>query len=756
MSETSAPQQTDMVSIEIDGVETKAAKGSMIIEAADDLGIDIPRFCYHKKLSIAANCRMCLVDVEKAPKPLPACATPVMDGMKVYTQSKRARSAQQNVMEFLLINHPLDCPICDQGGECELQDVSMGYGKSASRFTERKRVVKDENLGSLISTEMTRCIHCTRCVRFLDEIAGTNELGGMGRGDRTFISTFIGRSVDSEMSGNIIDLCPVGALTNKPFRYSARAWEMRSNPAVAPHDAVGSNYHLHLKRGRIMRSVPRENERVNENWLPDRDRWGYMGLYSDERATQPQIKVNGQWKDVSWDDAIERTAEILRESQADETGFLLSPQASCEELHLAVKIAHALGIKNVDHRLKERDFSGTQRAPRVDVEITDIHTHDAVFIVGANPRHDQPMIGHQIRQAERNGAKIFALNARDYDWVFNVDAKSIVAPHALSEGIQSVGAGKGEFAQQVKDALQEAKAPLILLGDVAMQDRNAATIRAQAADLAEAVEGKLLEMPQGANALGAWQAGAVPSFDGEPGMHAADMITKQLRNYVIYGFEPMQDTAWGRDAQNALEAADAVVYFGAFVTDEIRAAADVILPLAVIPEVEGALVNLSGHMQISRGETLPPGDARAGWKILRVLGNQLGLEGFEYTRAEHVRAEFAGSQAPEFSGGEKTADKKANVLLETPMYASDGMVRRSGPLQATVHGELAGISISAADAEKLGVSHGTEQVCEVDGTQRNLMVRVDSTLPQGVIRVAMGVPGNEALVSASHISVGEK
>jgi NADH-quinone oxidoreductase subunit G len=396
-------QAVETVSIEVDGIAMEVPKDSMIIEATDKAGIEIPRFCYHEKLSIAANCRMCLVDVEKAPKPLPACATPVMDGMKVFTKSRRAIDAQHGVMEFLLINHPLDCPICDQGGECELQDQAMGYGRSVSRFTERKRVVKDKNVGPLVQTDMTRCIHCTRCVRFLDEIAGTSEMGGTGRGDRTEIGTCIEKSIDSELSGNVIDLCPVGALTNKPFRFSARAWELMARPSQAAHDAVCSNLYYHSRQGRILRSVPRNNENRNETWISDRDRYSHFGLYAEDRALEPSVKIDGQWRPASWDEAMGIAAEALREAGTS-LNVLMSSSSTTEEYFLGQRLTRALGSVNIDHRLREQDFSddaARPTAPSFQMPLARIQDADRVLLLGSNVRHEAPILGHRVRKAWR-------------------------------------------------------------------------------------------------------------------------------------------------------------------------------------------------------------------------------------------------------------------------------------------------------------------------------------------------------------------
>ncbi|MBA1148097.1 NADH-quinone oxidoreductase subunit NuoG, partial [Ectothiorhodospiraceae bacterium WFHF3C12] len=453
-------QNPEMVTIEVDGVELQAPKGSMLIEATDKAGIDVPRFCYHSKLSIAANCRMCLVDVERAPKPLPACATPVADGMKVHTASPRARAAQKGVMEFLLINHPLDCPICDQGGECELQDLALGYGRSVSRFSERKRIVKDENLGPLIATDMTRCIHCTRCVRFLDEIAGTKELGGMGRGEHMEIGTFVQRGVHSELSGNVIDLCPVGALTNKPFRYTARAWELLSHPAVSPHDCVGSNMSLHHRGGRIMRVVPRDHEGINETWLADRDRYSHFALYGEGRLTVPMVKREGRWEEVDWEVALDAAADGLRDvvarHGAEQIATAVSPTATLEEMYLLNRLTRELGSQNIDHRLRQGDFSDQDRAPLfpyLGQPIEDLENSDATLVIGSYLRWDQPLLNHRLRKAARRGNAVMFVNPRSFDFNFEPTENLVAASQALVPELAAIASALAEKAGQTPAGL---------------------------------------------------------------------------------------------------------------------------------------------------------------------------------------------------------------------------------------------------------------------------------------------------------------
>lgn len=769
MSDVKDPAAVDTVTIEIDGESMAVPKGSMIIEAADRVGINIPRFCYHRKLSIAANCRMCLVDVEKAPKPLPACATPVMEGMKVFTQSKRAVDAQRGVMEFLLINHPLDCPICDQGGECELQDVAMGYGRSVSRFTERKRVVADENLGPLIATDMTRCIHCTRCVRFLDEIAGTNELGGMGRGETLKIATYIGRSMASELAGNIIDLCPVGALTNKVFRFEARAWELRSKDSLANHDCVGSNLHAHTRRGVIERTVPKENDAINESWLSDRDRYSHQGLESKDRAAAPMVRDGGSWRTVGWDDALSNAAAILKAADPDTLGFLLSPRASTEALYLAQKMARALGTNNVDHRLRERDFSDQDArpaTPAVERELISLRQADAVLIVGANPRHDQPLVGHQLRQAWRGGADMFALNVLDFEFSFETAAKIVVPPSRLASSLEGLEAQHPDIFA----ALQGAQDALIVLGNDAARAPDAARLRHLARRLADAVGATLIAVPDQANSVGAWMVGAVPHRGPggaaleAPGLNVSEMVTGAAKTFLLYDLEPRHDCALGARAQRHLAGAAGVVYLGGYVTDAIRDIADVILPIAVHPETDGTFVNLNGRVQTVAAAVPAPGDARQGWKVLRVLGNELGLSGFDYVRVQQIRDEISGllDRAPG-EAGSKTTEAPAfdynvgkdqlELIARTPIYACDGVVRRASALQNTVLGESAHLGANAATVEQLGVAEGDEMTLRHGDLTVTLPLRVDVRVPDGAVYVPQGVAGTESVAELTAVSV---
>ncbi len=775
--------ETDMVEIEVDGVKMQAPKGSMIIEATDKAGIDIPRFCYHKKLTIAANCRMCLVDVEKAPKPMPACATPVMDGMKVYTESRRAVDAQHGVMEFLLINHPLDCPICDQGGECELQDLAMGYGRSVSRFTERKRVVKDKDLGPLVHSDMTRCIHCTRCVRFLEEIAGTCELGGSGRGDRMEIGTVVQRSIDSELSGNIIDLCPVGALTNKPYRYRARAWELNASPSVACHDGVGSLLYYHARNGKILRSVPRENEATNETWLADRDRYSIHGLYAEDRVTGPRLKDNGEWRDATWDEAMAAAVSALK-LQAHSLGVLMSSSAATEEYFLAQKLARGLGCDNIDHRMREADFrddAGRPADPAFEMKIADLEHADAVLLVGSNIRHEAPILGHRLRKAWRGGAAISVLNPLDWSFVFDTLEKRIAAPQDMVDELAAIAAAASDASKQKPDkqlqALRSSASPyeshrliaksmtggertLVLLGQAAMSHGDAASLRRLAAYIAKATGSALNVLPHGANAVGAWRAGAVPhraagvGLAGDEGRNAAAMLSEPLEAYLVWGLEPEYDIENPARAMAALRAAQHVVAVSSFASGELLEVADVILPLAPPAESEGSVCNLDGDIFEFTPAGKPQGEVRPGWKILRRLGTELGLDGFGQVSLDELRTEMdaaIGKSASEPEPVSFKAQKRSKGLYrvgEVPLFSTDALCRRSTPLQQSVHADSFFVALNSADAAKLKLEEGDQAVVRqpsAEGAATKLPVRVNEMVPSGAVWLRSSTCGTREL-----------
>ena len=714
-----------MASIEIDGITIEANDGSMLIEAADEAGIPIPRFCYHKKLSVAANCRMCLVDVEKAAKPLPACATPVTDGMVVHTKSSKAIEAQKGVMEFLLINHPLDCPICDQGGECDLQDLALGYGESHSRYAENKRVVKNKDLGPLISTDMTRCIHCTRCVRFGDEVAGIKELGAVGRGEHMEIGTYVSKAVTSEMSGNVIDLCPVGALTSKPFRYAARQWEMGTQPSIAAHDCVGSNINVHTRSGKVMRVVPRENESINETWISDRDRFAYEGLNANDRIQQPKIKIAGQWETATWEEALEFAAKGVQSSTGKHgpasLASLCSPNATTEEAYLLQKLTRAVGSQNIDHRLQTLDFSQQERMPLypwLGQDIADLETQDAVLLIGSNIRKDQPILGHRIRKAALEGAHVMAINSDDYKFNFPMVEKAIVEPLAMKKELagllkalaqrsgKSVPSSVAEIVADVAASnahtamarsLVDANNAAVVLGVNAVNHPEASVLHALASAIAELSGAKLGCLSVGANAAGASLAGALPhrSAGGKgvdtSGLNARSMFSAETKAYILLGVEPELDCVEGGKALQKLNNADFVISLSSYCTEEMDAYANVILPIATHTETSGTFVNVEGTWQSFQAAVKPLGGARPAWKVLRVMGNLLGIDGFDYMSSadvlEEVRAAVGDIEVSNVWSEKVEVPASASTDLafygDLSPYTVDAVVRRAQALQST-------------------------------------------------------------------------
>ncbi|MBD9436289.1 NADH-quinone oxidoreductase subunit NuoG [Pseudoxanthomonas sp. PXM03] len=728
----------DHVTVFIDGQELAAPKGSMIIQAADKAGIPIPRFCYHEKLPIAANCRMCLVEVEKMPKPAPACATPVMDGMKIATRSDKALKSQRNVMEFLLINHPLDCPICDQGGECELQDLSLGYGRSVSRFQERKRVVPDEDIGPLVATEMTRCIQCTRCVRFTADVAGTYELGGMYRGENLQIGTYDGKPLTTEISGNVIDVCPVGALTNKVFQFRARPWELIARESVGFHDAMGSNVFYHSRRGQVLRTVPRENESVNECWLSDRDRYSHQGLYADDRAVKPLQKVNGEWREVSWAEGLAAAAEILRANRGDSLGVLVHPAVSNEEGGLLAKLADGLGTGNLDHRINNRDFSDGAVAEPFALPLAEIEQADVIVLFGTNIRHELPLLHQRIRKAVRKGAKVHVVNPVDFDFAFGIAGKHIVAPSKL-------GAALNDAA--LRDVAEAANRAVVIVGGIVENHPQAAALRSAAADFVAATGASLCRIPQGANALGLARHGVLPS-----GRDVAGMFAEPRNAYVIYGIEPGLDFADTPAATKALVSAK-VVAFSHFACKSTRDVADVILPIGLLPEIDATLTNLDGMDQRTQAAGKLPGEARDGWKVLRALGGELQLAGFEFTDITGARgAAGAKSVAVAKSAAPASNGQGLELAVTAAIYRIDGTVRRAEALQAHPLNVGDRIVLNPADAQAAGVAEG--QMAKVGngiGTAA-LPVVVDVRVAAGVAWIESGY-GATAPLGAGRVTV---
>jgi NADH-quinone oxidoreductase subunit G len=708
----------DSVNIEVNGVAMKAPKGAMIISVTDAHDVYIPRFCYHEKLPIAANCRMCLVEVEKAPKPLPACATPVAEGMKVFTKSPRAIAAQKAVMEFLLINHPLDCPICDQGGECELQDLAVGFGRGASRYIERKRVVADQGIGALIATDMTRCIHCTRCVRFGQDVAGIQELGTIGRGESTQISTYVERSVDHELSGNIIDLCPVGALTSKPFRFHGRGWEMTQVPLVSPHDGLGTNLYGHVLRGELKRVVPRPNEAINETWIADRDRFSYEGVYAEDRLRAPLVRASdGGWREADWETALAAAAKglgkVVDHAGAAGVGVLAHPSSTLEELHLLARIAAGLGTPNIDHRLRRRDFrdqAADALQPGLGLAIAAVEQLDGLLVVGSNLRRELPLLAHRVRKAARRGARVGLVNPAAFPLLFPLAGTLVTAdlaralagilsaaldgavpPPNLAALLRGVPVGDTECA--LAATLKGGERKAIWLGALALRSPNYAQIRQLAQALAAACGATLGELAEGGNAAGACLAGVLPhrSAGGAPraqaGKDARAMLEQPLAGYLLHGLEPAADSGLKAD----LSTAKYVVAITPYASEELKKVAHVLLPAGTFAETSGTYVNLEGRWQSHAGAARPLGQARPGWKILRVLANQLGLAGFEYQSSEEVRDELratlGGVKVQAAAPAVLEAPAPVDAVQDVPMYQVDPVVRRAAALQRTREGQ---------------------------------------------------------------------
>jgi NADH-quinone oxidoreductase subunit G len=736
-----------MITVEIDGQSVQVENGKTVMDAATKLGIFVPHFCYHRKLSIAANCRMCLVQVEKAPKPLPACATPATEGMKVQTHSDPAIQAQKGVLEFLLINHPLDCPLCDQGGECQLQDLTVGYGPSASRYQEAKRVVVNKNLGPLISTDMTRCIHCTRCVRFGQEVAGIMELGMAGRGEHSEILTFVSRTVDSELSGNVIDLCPVGALTSKPFRYSARNWELSRRKSVSAHDSLGSNLLVQAKQERVVRVLPLENEPVNDVWISDRDRFAYLGLNSEERLLHPMVKQGGQWKEVDWAQALEAAARGLKEAAAgggEALGALLAPELTLEELHLASRLARGLGSENVDSRVRQSDFRAKpQGAPWLGFAIEDVARMKSILFVGSTLRKEQPLFSARVRQAAKKGTAVHVLHVARDDLLMPVASQAIVRPSELAS---ELAARKQPLAELLKAAPSA-----ILLGHYAQQHPDFAAILAAALEIGKLSGAAVGVLPDGANAVGAALAGATPRGNG---LDAGAMVAAPRRAYLVAGVEPEHDM--GPAALRALEQSGFNVVLSAYrnaATDR----AHVVLPITPFTETGGTFVNMEGRVQSFNAAVKPQGDARPGWKVLRMLGALLEIADFHPDTLDAVRAQIApdlsawakaglGNAIGAFGGAPRASKADLERIAEFPATASDAIVRRSPSLQKTADGKASRtVRANAATLARLDVKAGDlVEVSQGEGSV-TLVAAADAALPDGTVRIARGVAETAAL-----------
>ncbi len=705
-----------MVEIELDGQKVEILEGSMIMHAADKAGTTIPHFCYHKKLSIAANCRMCLVDVEKMPKPMPACATPVSQGMIVRTKSEKAIKAQQSVMEFLLINHPLDCPICDQGGECQLQDLAVGYGGSSSRYEEEKRVVSHKDVGPLISMEeMSRCIHCTRCVRFGQEVAGVMELGMIHRGEHSEITTVVGETIDSELSGNMIDICPVGALTSKPFRYSARTWELSRRKSVSPHDSTGANLVVQVKNNKVLRVVPLENEAVNECWIADRDRFSYEALNSDERLTAPMLKQGGEWKTVDWQTALEYVANGLKQIKADHgaasIGLLASPHSTLEELSLAGALVRSLGSENIDSRLRHAQFGSEPSVRWLGSSIASLSTLQRVLVVGSNLRKDHPLFAQRIRQAARKGCAVIAINSvaqASRDWAIplaqavEVDASQwaqtladVATAVAVVKGVAAPAAGTATAAAKaIAQSLASGERKAILLGNAAAHHVNASSLLALANWIGAQTGATVGYLTEAANTVGAQLVGALPLGNG---LNTQQMLAGSMRAVVLLGVEPEHDCA---ASAQGLTTAQMVVTLSPFKAN--MAISDVLLPIAPFTETSGTFVNAEGRAQSFHAVVKPLAETRPGWKVLRVLGNLLGLPGFDFESSQDV---LAASAAQVDSSRLSNATQAAISVVASggepcsaSIYQLDGIVRRAASLQRTADGVAAAKTLEGVAA----------------------------------------------------------
>jgi len=772
-----------MVNIEIDGIPLKVDSAKMIIQAADEAGIDIPRFCYHKNLSIVANCRMCLVEVDKARKALPACATPVAEGMKVFTQSETALAAQRGVMEFLLINHPLDCPICDQGGECELQDLSLGYGSGISRFSEKKRVVKDKDIGPLVQTDMTRCIHCTRCVRFGQEIAGIKELGATGRGEHMEIGTYVEHSLASELSGNIIDICPVGALTSKPFRYKARAWEMTSHPSIAMHDAVGSSVEIHTRQNDVMRVVARDNESVNQSWISDRDRFSYLGLKHPDRLLHPMIKQNGEWQTTDWQTALEFAVEGIKhvktKNGADQIAGLISPTATLEEAYLFQKWLRNFGSQNIDHRLRQQDFSDAGHEQFSPICLAEVEDCDAIVLLGCNVRSEAPLLAHRIRQSAYAGGLVSDINFFKTDLLMPTDRQVVVNTaqlFALLSGItkallhldkeaaaawQHLIPEKAASATEQNIAMQLANGnhPLIVVGALANQHPQAAVIRSMAALIGKLTGARLLILPE-ANSQALHLAGALPhnemAKDVKPGLDAKAVWEEQLRAYVLMDIEPEFDCSNPSAAQLALQRAGFVVAINSFNCNSLHEYADVLLPLAAFAETSGTFVGLDHQWQSFTGAVAPPGESRPGWKILRVLGNISKFNGFDYVSSEGVRQELQDQlnrhtpvKNSLYIPAEISQSDGLQLISEVPIYRTDSLVRHSKALQLTPENQfLDTLRIHPIQAEQLGLHQGDQVQIQQGEISVSTTVLIDEQVAEGMVYLAAASPLSGELTSA--------
>jgi len=767
-----------MVELTIDGKKVEVQEGSMVMHAAHKLGVYVPHFCYHKKLSVAANCRMCLVEVEKAPKAMPACATPATNGMVVHTCSERAVAAQKSVMEFLLINHPLDCPICDQGGECQLQDLAVGYGGSSSRYKEEKRVVFHKDLGPLVSAqEMSRCIHCTRCVRFGQEVAGVMELGMIGRGEHSEITTFVGRSVESELSGNMIDICPVGALTSKPFRYHARTWELARRRTVSPHDSLGANLIVQVKGDEVMRVVPFENEEINECWISDRDRFSYEGLKSEDRLSTPMVKgEDGQWREATWSDALQVAAHGLMDvrdhSGAAHIGALSSEYATLEEMALLGRLTRGLGSENIDFRLRQTDAAfdaALNGAPWLGMNIAELASLDRVLVVGSFLRKDHPLMAQRLRQAVKNGTQVSSIDAAGDDPLFNLTARSTVLPTAIADTLAQVAVALAKLksvdvpavlssvtvdanAQKIADSLAAGTQVSVLLGNSAVNAPDASRIAANAQLVAQLAGGKLGFLTAGANTVGGYLAGAVPVNGGKS---ASLMLAQPLKAYIVLHAEPLLDADNGAQALAALKAAEFNVALTSYASTA-KDWANVMLPISPFTETSGTFINAQGLPQSFKGTVTPHAQTRPGWKVLRVLGNVMHLAGFDDETSESVRdAVLSGGVQSRLSnqiqasvGLSAQAVTGLQRVTDVPIYRTDAIVRRAEALQESQASRAPVARMHAQTMAGLGIDLGTKVRVKSASGQIELTAEQDNTLAAGAVRISAGFVQTAALGSA--------
>ena len=732
-----------MVELEIDGVKVEVAEGSMLITAAEKAGSYVPHFCYHKKLSIAANCRMCLVDVEKAPKPLPACATPVSPGMIVRTKSEKAVNAQKSVMEFLLINHPLDCPICDQGGECQLQDLSVGYGGVSSRYQEEKRVVFFKDIGPLVSAkEMSRCIHCTRCVRFGQEVAGVMELGMANRGEHSEILSFVGNSVDSELSGNMIDICPVGALTSKPFRYQARTWEMARRKSIAAHDSLGSNVVVQVKADKVMRIVPQENESINECWISDRDRFSYEGLQAADRLTEPMIKKNGQWVTTDWQTALNAVFEGIKKARRESAdlnsiAMLVSPNSTFEEMALAKALMNGVGSTSIDAGLRHSanlNLAGVM--PWLGASVQQLADAESIVVVGADPRNDQPLLTQRIRQAAKQGARVVIVNAGGLDPLM---PKAVWLKAAPSTWADTLG------HDAVSNALSAPEGgKFVLIGQQVLMSPFAGQVLAKAAELAKSTGSTLGFLGDGANWVGSFVTGVQASATG--GKNAKAMLAGKAKAAIVFGAEPDLDSVEGLKTVRGLIDAEFVVQASAFVGNA-KQYADVLLPIAPSTETSGTFINIAGQVQSFKAAVRPLGETRPGWKVLRVLGNLFGLDGFEFNSSEEVLKAFMPTNlasllnnvVPEQTVAGTVLNGKLELAAYAPIYDTDSLVRRAESLRKTKAAKPALVQIGVQTANALAVKTGdTVQLTDSEGGTLQAAVLVNKTIAENTVLVPMG------------------